>query len=156
LRLTRLTVVTQHGERVSFNLSGDIVARSRVSTWSRNSEFHLVPDQQQRSYVVTREEGGRLTLFDAAGRQLLTQNFVTSAPKQAQFFNFGPGRQVYTFTEMGPGKAYLYDAQARLIGGQPFDNTVSQVALEYNSATAIYHLYRVVGTELRRTDVKLD
>jgi hypothetical protein len=156
MRRTRLTVVSQHGERVSFNLSGDIVSRSRIATWSRNSEFHLVPDQQHRSYAVTREEGGRLTLFDAAGRQLLTQTFVTSAPKRVQYFNFGPGRQVYALSEQGPGKVYLYDARARLVGGQPFDSSAPQVALEFNPATSIYHLFRIVDTELRRSDLKLN
>ncbi|SNC64510.1 hypothetical protein SAMN06265337_1094 [Hymenobacter gelipurpurascens] len=156
LRRTRLTVVTQHGERVSFNLSGDIVARGRIATWSRNSVFHLVPDQEQRTYVVVREEGGRLALFDATGRQLLSQTFITSAPKQVQYFNFGAGRQVYAITEQGPSKAYLYDAKLRLLGGQPFDSTVPQIALDYNLPTATYHLFRVVGSELRRTDLKLD
>ncbi|QJX48376.1 hypothetical protein HMJ29_16190 [Hymenobacter taeanensis] len=156
MRRTRLTVVSQHGERVSFNLSGDIVSRSRIATWSRNSEFHLVPDQQQRSYVVAREEGGRLALFDATGRQLLTQTFVTSAPKQVQYFNFGPSRQVYALSEQGPGKVYLYDARARLVGGQPFDSSAPQIALEYNPATAIYHLFRVVDAELRRSDLRLN
>ncbi|TGE04127.1 hypothetical protein [Hymenobacter fodinae] len=156
MRRSRLTVVTQHGERVSFNLSGDIVSRSRIATWSRNSEFHLVPDQQQRTYVVTREEGGRLTLFDAAGRQLLTQTFVTSAPKQAQYFNFEGGRQVYVLSEQGPGKVYLYDARARLVGGQPFDSSTPQIALEFNPATSVYYLFRVIGKELRRSDLRLN
>ncbi|GAB3291896.1 hypothetical protein [Hymenobacter tenuis] len=156
LRRTRLTVVSQHGERVSFTLSGDIVARSRVATWSRTSVFRLIPDQQQRSYVVVREEGGRLALFSASGRQVLSQTFVTSAPRSVQFFSFGAVREVYALTEIGPGKAYLYDARARLIGGQPFDSTVPQVGLTHDPSTNVYHLFRVVANELRRTDVRLE
>jgi hypothetical protein len=155
LSRTRVTVVTQHGELVSFNLSGDVVSRRRVTTWSRTSRFRLIPDQQQRSFVVAREDGNRFTLLDPSGRQLLNQTFVTTAPRSVQYFSFGPGRQVYAVTETGPGKAYLYDARARLIGGQPFSSTVPQVALSYDAATDLYHLFRVVGSELRRTDVKL-
>ncbi|UYZ64375.1 hypothetical protein [Hymenobacter weizhouensis] len=155
LRRTRLTVVTQHGELVSFNLSGDIVARRRVATWSRNSVFRLVADQQRRGLVVVREEGGRLALFDADGRQLLTQNFVTSAPKPVQFFDFGGGRRVYAIAEPGPGKVYLYDARLRLIGGQPFDLSTPEISLTFDPGTATYHLFRIVGQELRRTELKL-
>ncbi|GAA3926933.1 hypothetical protein [Hymenobacter algoricola] len=156
LSRTRLTVVTQHGERVTFNLSGDIVSRSRVATWSRSSVFRLVPDQNQRRYVVTREEGGVLSLFEPTGRLLLSRTFVTSGPKPTQFFDFGAGRRVFVLTEPGPRKAYLYDAKGRLVGGQPFDSSTPQVGLTYHAATAEYQLYRVVGPELRRTALKFE
>ncbi|NVO32014.1 YncE family protein [Hymenobacter lapidiphilus] len=155
LRRTRLTVVNQHGERVSFNLSGDVVARRRVATWSRTSRFRLIADQQQAGYVVSREDGGRLTLFDPEGKSLLSQSFLTTAPRSVQYFNFGPGRQAYVLTETGPGKAYLYDARFRLIGGKPFDSTTPRVDLTYNPATSTFHLFRVNGNELRRTDIKV-
>ncbi|MBX0289987.1 hypothetical protein K3G63_06020 [Hymenobacter sp. HSC-4F20] len=152
---SRLTAVSQRGELVSFTLSGDVVARRRVATWSRTSQFRLVPDQQQRSYVVVREDGGQLALFTAAGQQVLSQRFITSAPRSVQFFSFGPGRQVYALTETGPGKTYLYDARARLVGGQPFDSSVPRVGLTYDPATGLYHLFRVASQELRRTDIRL-
>ncbi|WP_019947331.1 hypothetical protein [Hymenobacter aerophilus] len=153
LRRTRLTVVNQHGERVSFNLSGDVVARRRVATWSRNSRFRLITDQKQAGYVVSREDGGRLTLFDPEGKTLLQQSFLTTAPRSVQFFDFGPNRQAYVLTETGPGKAYLYDARFRLVGGKPFDSTTPRIDLTYNPATSTFHLFRVNGNELRRTDI---
>ncbi|MCB2376714.1 hypothetical protein LGH70_03935 [Hymenobacter sp. BT635] len=156
LRRSRLTVVTQHGERVSFNLSGDIVARARVATWSRNSIFQLIPDQNQRSYVVAREDGGRLSVFEPTGRQLLSQSFITSGPKPVQYLSFGPARSAYVLTEPGPHKAYIYDARGRLVGGQPFDSSTTTVGLEYDATTNTYHLYRVIGNELRRTDLKMN
>ncbi|RYU78233.1 hypothetical protein [Hymenobacter persicinus] len=156
LSRTRLTVVTQHGERVTFNLSGDIVSRSRVATWSRNSVFRLVPDQIQHSYVVVREEGGRLSLFEPGGRLLLSQTFVTSGPKPVQYFDFGAGRRVFVLTEPGPRKAYLYDSQGRLVSGQPFDSSAPRVGLTHDKAAAAYELYRVMGPELRRTTLKFE
>ena len=152
---TRLTAVNQHGERVSFTLAGDIVGRRRIATWSRNSVFRLVPDQQRRSYVVAREAGGQLDLYDAAGRRLLSQRFLTSDPKTVQFFDFGERRRVYAFTEAGPGKAYLYDWQGRLLGGQPFESRAPEIGLDYEAAANTYHLYRTVGSELRRTGLEL-
>ena len=156
LRRSRLTVVTQHGERVSFNLSGDVVSRGRVATWSRTSSFRLVPDQRQHSYVVVREDGGKLALFEPNGRQLLTQAFVTSGTKPVQYFDFGSGRRVFVLTEPGPHKAYLYDAQGHLLNGQPFDSSAPGVDLNYEPATNIYQLYRTFGTELRRTAFRKD
>ena len=150
---TRLTVVNQHGERVSFNLSGDVVARRRLATWSRDSRFRLIADQDQTGYVVSREDGGQLTLFGADGKTLLRQSFLTTAPRSVQFFDFGPGRRVYALTETGPGKAYLYDSRFRLIGGKPFDSTTPRIDLTYDPVTSTFHLFRVNGNELRRTDI---
>ncbi|MBT9395139.1 hypothetical protein KLP40_18370 [Hymenobacter sp. NST-14] len=156
LQRTRLTVVSQHGERVTFNLSGDVVSRQRVATWSRESRFRLIPDQRQRTYVVSREDGGRLTLFSPTGKALLSQSFLTSAPRSIQYFNFGPDRQVYALTETGPNKAYLYDARFRLIGGKPFDSTTPRIDLTYDPLTSTFHLFRVNGPELRRTDIRVE
>ncbi|SHK50817.1 hypothetical protein [Hymenobacter psychrotolerans] len=155
LNRTRITVVNQHGERVTFSLAGDVVTRSRVATWSRNSVFRLIPDQRRRSYVVAREEGGQLDLFDPTGRRLLSQKFLTSGQKPVQFFDFGAEQRVYVLTEPGPGKAYVYDRLGRLLGGQPFDSSAPEIGLDYEAATKTYHLYRTTGTELRRTALEL-
>ncbi|GAB2968404.1 hypothetical protein GCM10027048_44080 [Hymenobacter coalescens] len=157
LRRTRLTVINQHAELVSFTLGGDVVQRRRLTTWSRGSTFRLVTDQAGRGYVVVRDDGaGRLTVFDAAGRTLVERRFLTSAEKPAQLFDFGNGRRVLVLTETGPGKAYLYDSRYRLVGGQPFDSNAPTVGLTFDATADSYQLYRVVGTELRRLTLKMD
>ncbi|UOR07301.1 hypothetical protein MUN82_09415 [Hymenobacter aerilatus] len=152
LRRTRVTMVTQHGERVTFALSGEIVSRGRVATWSRNSVFRLIPDQNKASYVVVREDDrGQLAVFSPAGRQLLSRRFLTSGLKPVQYFNFGPKRQVITLTEPGPGNVYLYDADGRLISGRPFPSSAPTISLDYDATRRAYQLYRVTGPELHRT-----
>lgn len=153
LRRTRLTVVTQHGERVTFNLSGDVVSRSRVATWSRTSTFRIIPNQNQSSYVVAREEGGRLTLFEPTGKQVLTQSFVTSGTKPVQYFDFGNDRRIFVVTEPGPRKAYLYNSQGHLLGKEPFASSAPGVGLNYDANTNTYRLYRTLDHELLRTDL---
>lgn len=154
LSRSRLTVINQHGERVTFSLAGDIVSRGRVATWSRNSVFRLIPDQRQRSYVVAREEGGQLDLFEPTGRRILGQRFLTSGTKPVQYFRFDTGQRLYVLTEPGPRKAYLYNSQGQLLGGQPFESSAPEIGFEYDPSSKTYHLYRTVGSELRRTEVK--
>jgi hypothetical protein len=115
-----------------------------------------VPDPAGHGYVVAREEGGRVSIFNPSGRQLLTQNFLTSGRKPVQFFDFGANRRVVVITEPAPGRAYIYDAQGRLVGGQPFVSTAPEVGLHYDAATGTYYLFRTVDMELRRTDLKMN
>ncbi|WP_165903625.1 hypothetical protein [Hymenobacter gummosus] len=157
LQRTRLTVVNQHAELITFTLSGDITQRRRLTTWSRSSTFRLVPAQAGGSYVVVRDDGqGLLTVLDAAGRPLVERRFLTSAEKPVQLFDFGAGRRVLVLSETGPGKAYLYDSRNRLVGGQPFDSSAPTVGLTFDAQAGTYQLYRVAGTELRRLTLKMD
>ena len=153
---TRLSVVNQHGELVAFTLGGDVLSRRRVATWSRTARFHLVPDARGRGFVVTRDDNGQLDVYDPARpAPLLTQRFLTSGEKPVQLFDFGAGRRVVAVTEPGPGQVYLYDGAGRLLGGAALPSTGTGIGLSYDATTGIYQLVRLVGRELRRTELRV-
>ncbi|MBF9237627.1 hypothetical protein I2I05_09495 [Hymenobacter sp. BT683] len=156
LSRTQLKMVNQHGELITFSLSGDIISRKRVATWSRTARFQLVPAQRANTCVVIREDGNQLDVYlpNQPG-PLVTQRFVTSGPKPVQFFDFGKGRLLVAITEPGPGQVFLYDAKGRLLGGAPVPSTGSGVGLSYDATSDSYQLVRIVGRELRRTELKV-
>ncbi|WP_375416073.1 hypothetical protein [uncultured Hymenobacter sp.] len=165
LSRTRISVVNQHGELVSFSLSGEGLTRRRVATWSRTARFRLVPSQSapggvgngavSPSVVVVREDGGQLAVFrPEGGPAMLTQGFLTSDEKRVQFFDFGRGRQVLALTEPGPGQVFLYDGQGRRLSREALPSTGSGVGLSPPATPGgRYQLLRVVGRELRRAEL---
>ncbi|WP_303311310.1 hypothetical protein [Hymenobacter sp. BT730] len=154
LQRTRLTVVTQQGERVQFNLSGYVLNRSRISTWSRGCTFRIIPDQQQRTYVVVRQEpNGLLTIFDAAGRRVVERRFTTSDVKPVQFFDFGTGRRLLSITEPGPNQVYLYNSKGKQLGGRTFPSSAPTIEARFDASTNSWIIYRSEGRALRRTSV---
>ncbi|MCC3152474.1 hypothetical protein Q3A66_05675 [Hymenobacter sp. BT770] len=156
LARSRFTLVNQHGELVVFNLSGDIISRTRVATWSRTARFRLVPDPRGRTFAVTREDGNQLDVFlPKTATPLITQRFVTSGEKPVQYFDFGNGRRIIAITETGPGHVFVYDGKGRLLGGAPMPSTGTGVGLSYDATTDTYQLVRTVGRELRRTELKV-
>ena len=156
LTRSRFTLINQHGELVVFNLSGDIITRTRLATWSRTARFRLVPDARGRTYAVTREDGNQLDVYlPNKAVPLITQRFVTSGDKPVQFFDFGNGRRVVAITETGPGNVFIYDGKGRLQGGAPLPSTGTGIGLSYDATTDTYQLVRTVGRELRRTELKL-
>ncbi len=156
LSRTRLSVVNQHGELLIFTLSGDIISRSRVATWSRTARFRLVPDARGRSFILTREDGNQLDVFQAGQvAPLFSQRFVTSGTKPVQLFDFGNGHRVIAVTEPGPGQVFLYDTKGRLLGGAAMPSTGTGVAMSYDGTSETYQLVRIVGRELRRTELKV-
>ncbi|WP_460619669.1 hypothetical protein [Hymenobacter ruber] len=153
---THLMAVNQHGELLTFTLSGDILTRRRVATWSRTARFHLVPDARGRSFVVTREDGNQLDVYlPNQAAPLLTQRFLTSGDKPVQLFDFGNGRRIVAITEPGPGQVSLYNGKGKLLGDAPLPSTGTGVGLSYDATTDAYQLVRIVGRELRRTELKV-
>ena len=156
LSRTHLTVVNQHGELVIFTLAGDILSRRRVATWSRTARFRLVPDAHGRSFAIAREDNIQLDLYlPTLNDPLLTQRFVTSGERGVQWFDFGSGRHLAAITEAGPGQVFLYDSRGWLLGREALPSTGTGVGVTYDATTDSYQLVRLVGRELRRTELKL-
>jgi hypothetical protein len=160
-----LRLVNQHGELVTLTLSGDITSRRRIATWSRTATFGLVAEAGGRanSFVVTREDGGRLDVFNPATTTptpLLSRQLLTSGPKPVQWFDFGGGHQVLALTEPGPAQVSLFDGQGHPLGSgaagtpvAPWPSTGAGVALRYDAARRRYLLVRVLDHELRRDEL---
>jgi len=177
LARTTLRLVNQHGELLTLSLSGDILARRRVATWSRSATFRLVPAEtesdggggrpaaESRSFVVVRQDGGQLDIYAGAGTgtgtgvgpgpgsgpPLLSQRRLTSGDKPVQWFDFGAGHQVLALTEPLPGQVSLFDGRGQPLGAKAsWPSTGAGVALRYDAAGRRYVLLRLVGRELRQ------
>jgi hypothetical protein len=154
LRRSVMTVVSRYGEVVEFNLQGQVVNREQLPRPSKSAMFDLVPDAGGRSYIIVRQDQGKVTAFDQDLKELFEKRYVTSAPKTVQYFNFGGGNQVYAITETGPQKTYLYGPDARLIGGRSLESS-QPVTIHYNEVGNNYSVYKVFRNELQRLSFKL-
>ncbi|MBD1398469.1 PQQ-like beta-propeller repeat protein [Pontibacter sp. JH31] len=154
LRRSQVTVVTRYGDVVVFNLQGQIVRREQLPRPSKSAMFDLLPDATGRSFVIVRQDQGKVAVFDQDLKEMFEKRFVTSAPKIVQFFNFGGGNQVYAITETGPQKTYLYDSDASLIGGRSLESN-QPVTIHYNEVANNYTVYKVYRRELQKLSFKL-
>ena len=148
-RNSQVTIVSQAGEKITFNLSGQVLKREQLPQLSRRSVFELIPDLENKSYVITRQEPGKISLYDQTHKLLLERNFITSSRKLVQYFDFGPLDRIYALTETGPRKTYLYNYQAKLIGQKSLNNSLP-VSIRFNNNTQIYSLHLAAGKELQR------
>ncbi len=155
LRRTALTAVTRYGSIVTFNLQGKILNREQLYRPSKRAMFELVPEGSKgRSFIIVRQEQGKVTVFDQDLNQVFEKRYVTSAPKIVQYFNFGGANRIYAITETGPQKTYLYDTEGNLIGNRILESS-QPVTLYYNESSNMYTLYKVFRRELKQIDFKL-
>ncbi len=154
LRKSEVTVVTRYGEVVVFNLQGQVRSREQLLRPTKTAMFELVPDNREKSFVIGRQDQGRVAFFDQDLKQLFEKQFVTSAPKHIQYFQFGGDRKIYAITETGPQKTYLYDHRANLIGDRALSSQ-HPVSISFNEATERYTLFKVFRRELKKLSFRL-
>lgn len=154
LRRTEITTVTRYGEVVVFNLQGQIVKRDQLVRPSKQAVFELVPENNGRSFIIVRQDQGKVAVFDQDLKEVFEKNFVTSAPKIVQYFHFGGDNKIYAITETGPQKTYLYNAKAALIGGRSLESN-QPVTIYYNESGNNYMVYKVFRKELKKLTFRL-
>ncbi|MFC6997620.1 hypothetical protein [Rufibacter roseus] len=152
-RRSNFTLVTQSGEVITFDLTGEITKREQLVRPDRRSAFKMVVEPNGKSYIIARTDPGRVALYSQDLRLLLDRRFVTSSPKEVQFFHFGGDRQLYVVTETGPGKAYLFDVQAKLLGKDPID-THFPVSVRYDEVKNQYTVFSTDQQVVQKTIVQ--
>ncbi|PSR53379.1 hypothetical protein AHMF7605_07485 [Adhaeribacter arboris] len=148
LRDSKIIVLSQAGELITFNLAGQMEKRMAFARPSRRTTFELIPENSGPSFLIARQDLGRVNLYDANQKLVMEKTYVTSAPKLIQYFYFDPANRVYVITERGPQKTYLYDINIKLIGDRPFTNNLP-VHLEYNPILQQYQLYKAADNLLQ-------
>ncbi len=157
LRASQLSVVTAAGELTTFSLRGETL-RKRTLPHQAGSRFAVVAFDNgtagvppSGAFVVSRQEEGRVSLFDAeTGSLLLTRGFLTAAPKDVQAFRLtGGGGTVFALTERGPARTYLFDDRGRALGPGPLESG-GPIALTFAPPTAELIVWAVSGKTLRR------
>ncbi len=154
LRETKITAVTRYGEVVVLNLQGRTISREQLPRPSKSAMFELVPDRTGKSFIIVRQEQGRVTIYDQDLKEQFEKRYVTSSPKIVQFFNFGGGKNIYAITETGPQETDLYDATGSLIGGKALDSS-QPVTIYYNETENSYTLFKVYRRQLQKLSFRL-
>ncbi|ALI98183.1 hypothetical protein [Rufibacter tibetensis] len=152
-RRSLFTTVTQNGEIITFDLTGEVTKREQLLRPDRRSTFKLVPEAGGKSFIIARSDPGRVALFGQDGKLLLDRRFVTSSPKEVQYFHFGGDRKLYVIWETGPRKAYLFDVHAQPLGQDPI-NTGFPVEVRFNEVQNQYSVFSTYNKALKKTIVQ--
>ncbi|QMU27929.1 DUF3352 domain-containing protein [Adhaeribacter radiodurans] len=147
-RNSKMVLLTQAGELITFNLAGQVEKRMAFARPSRRTTFELVSENSGQSFLIARQDLGRVNLYDADQKLIMEKNYVTSTPKLIQYFYFDPANIIYVITERGPQKTYLYDINIALIGDKPLTNKLP-VHLEYNATLQQYQLFKTTDNLLQ-------
>ena len=160
LRATQVAVITGLGRLSTFSLRGETLRQRTLpgAPGTGGGRFALVPFDNgtagvppSGAFVVSRQEQGRVSLFEAeTGALLLTRAFLTAAPKDVQAFRLsGGGGTIFALTERGPARTYLLDERGRPLGPGPLESS-GPIALTFAPPTGELVAWSASGKTLRR------
>ena len=116
---TLLIVLTDAGQRVSFNLTGKAVETVQLDRPDERGRFVLCPNNAPgQQYVIMRQDSDKITVMDERGDLLFSLQH--HAPNgRLTYYDFGEGHQFYLFTAHEQA-TYLHDHAGRQLNEEPF------------------------------------
>jgi hypothetical protein len=145
---TFFTLISKDGLLVKFNLNGQVLSREQLFKPSRDSRFSMITEKQGKSYIIMRQEGGRMTLMDEKGNEIFQKDYISNLPLTVQYFDFGSGRKMYAVTDKEQELSYLYDQSGVLVNQQPFESTEAP-AITFSENSGKYTVYNVAGKKMQ-------
>lgn len=118
---TFFVLVSRDGFRIKFNLQGKVHTRETLLKTSVEARFSLVNEQDEKSYVIVRQEPKGLVIFDKELKELIRNDYMGLNPTRVRFYDFGAGRLYYLVTDTTQDLTYIYDAQLNLITSPPLE-----------------------------------
>ena len=123
LSTTYFVVVSRDGFRIKFNLEGKIPHREALVKNAADARFALIAEQDDKSYLVMRQEARQLSLFDDNLKEVVTSTFVGSNPTSVKYMNYGAGKIYYALTDKTQELSYIYDGTGKLMTAIPVESS---------------------------------
>ncbi|WP_338793211.1 hypothetical protein [Bernardetia sp. MNP-M8] len=150
LATTEISMLTEAGELIRFNLEGKIMDRKFFERGEQGAIFTLAADKQrEQNFVIARQDSKKLTLYSSEEELLFSKTYDNDGTKLIQYFNFGASIEVIAVTDMHAQKTYLYYTNGTMVGGKTIQSNTT-IALFYSEQTSLFTLYRTLDKECQK------
>ncbi|NVJ87649.1 MAG: hypothetical protein HWE15_15205 [Algoriphagus sp.] len=141
-----LTGVTKDGQVIQVNFDGEIINRNQLVKEDRDSEFFLVPDQKNQSFLIVSKTFNQLKVFSSKEEELFNSR-VSEGKLIYQYFDFGGNRQIFALVDQEQNFAFLYDLNGNLLTNLPLDSS-GRIQISFDQRNNQYLIRSIVGNKL--------
>ncbi|MEM7106823.1 MAG: hypothetical protein AAF519_01260 [Bacteroidota bacterium] len=149
LSSTEVSVVSNNGLLVRFNLLGEIKGSQQLYRPNEGSKFRLVVDALDKTYTIVRQDFNRLVFINSNGEEFLSKDYLNDDNLSIQYYNFSRTNQLYIVTDMIQGFSYIYDENGVLVSSRPIDSQF-EVSMIYYDAKKSYEIFVTSGNTFKR------
>lgn len=125
---TFFVVVTRDGYKIKFNPEGKIENRETLLRASVGSQFSLIAEKSNKSYLILQHDSRQLTLTDESGKKILSNDYISSANWDIKYYHFGTGKTFILLSDKAQGLSYVFDGSGNLVTNPPLESTAIEVS----------------------------
>ncbi|MBT1697881.1 hypothetical protein KK083_13395 [Fulvivirgaceae bacterium PWU4] len=124
---TYFVLVSRDGFKIRFTVEGKLQGRETLLKTSVTSNFSLIGEKSNKSYLILQQDGKQLTIADESGKRILSNNIVGLSPSDIKYFDFGAGNAFIGLIDRTQGLSYIYDSRGNLLTEPPLESTAIEV-----------------------------
>ena len=135
---TTITVVSNDGWRINFNLQGKIVSREVLVKTSLDAKFSLCAERDGKSYLLIRQEAAHFTVFDDKLNEVVKSDYIGNDKAFVDFVMYGNGRNYITIIDKNQELGYVYDKSGQLLTPIPIESSQLEIQPLENGRTRVF------------------
>jgi len=134
-------VVTRDGYRVRFNPEGKIQSRETLVRTSVGSQFGMIGEKANKSYLIFQHDTRQLTISDAAGKKILGTDFITMKDWDLKYYQYGGGKSFISITDKTQELSYVFDGGGSLITDPPLESTAIELRMANSDQSYVFFIH---------------
>jgi hypothetical protein len=127
---TFIVLVTDGGYRIRISLDGVIESRETLIRTEVNSRFKMIADASRQTYIFTRQEQSKLSIFSQDAKLIVENSFLGNNEASVVYYDFGAGSTFITVTDIIQGISFVYTGTGTLLTKSPIQGTAIRISLE--------------------------
>lgn len=138
---TNFVVVTRDGYRVRFNPEGKIQHRETLVRTSVGSQFGLISEKANKSYLILQHDARQITISDAAGKKILTNDYINVKDWNIKYYLYGGGKSFITLTDKTQELSYVFDGNGALLTNPPLESTAIELRMANSDQSYVFFIH---------------
>lgn len=138
---TYFVIVSEDGFKIKFNVYGKVQGRETLMKTSVTSNFSLISEKTNKSYLVVQQDGKQLSISDESGKKIITSNISGLKPSDIKYFDFGSGNAFIVLTDRIQGFTFIYDEQGELLTSPPIECSGMEIRPVNNEQFSVFFIH---------------
>ncbi len=138
---SHFVVVSRDGYRIKFNTEGKIKSRETLLRASVGSQFRLISERSDKSYLIAQYDSRQLIITDPSGKKILSNDYINTGNWDIKYYNFGGGKSFISLTDKTQELSYVFDGGGNLISEPPLESTAIEVRMANSDQSYVFFIH---------------
>lgn len=138
---TSFVIITRDGYRVKFNPYGKVQSRETLLRAYVGSQFALIPENSDKSYLIVQHDRRQLTISDASGAKILVNDYANLRDGAVKFYQYGGGKSFISLTDPVQELSYVFDGNGNMLTNPPVESTAIELRMTNSDQSYVFFIH---------------